>query len=272
MLKSKISSSLCKKRRITFLKKVGVISIFVLFLFSIFVLLLSTEKIRIKNISVVGNSSVSTEEIIKLVQKELDEKYLWIIFTNNIFLLQRSEISEKVLENFKKIKDITLDLDGFNNLKIIVSERVSESLWCLDNIKISEDCYFMDDFGFIFTKAPNFTNNLLIKYYGAIFDEDPIGKTYLPLDKFKEIQNFISEISKIGFKPESFQIINEKQYEVFLLGKAKIIFDDKESVLKNISKLNTLIENNYIEINDDFVSKINHIDLRYGDKVHYDFK
>ena len=272
MSKSKISSTLNKKRKIAFIKKVGVIFIFVLFFISLFVLFLTIDKIKIKNIVVVGNSSVLTEDIVTVIQKELDEKYLWIISTNNIFLLQRFEIPAEILENIKKINTVKISLQGLDTLKVVVSERVSESLWCLGTPEDSNVCYFMDSDGFVFNKAPELTNNVFIKYYGVILKDNPIGENYFSLDKFKDIINFISEIKKIGFKPESFSAISESQYEIVLLEKAKIIFDDKEDILKNISKLNTLIQNNYIKTSSDFLLKISHIDLRYGNKVHYDFK
>jgi cell division septal protein FtsQ len=272
MSKSKISLTLKKKRNITLIKKCGAIFIFILFFISLLILFLTIDKIKINNIVIVGNSSVSTEDVVNIIQKELDEKYLWIIPTDNIFLLQRFEIPIEILENIKKINTVKISLQGLNTLKVVVSERVSESLWCLGVPEDSNGCYFMDSDGFVFNKAPELTNNIFIKYYGVILKNNPIGENYFSFNKFKDIKCFISEIKKIGFKPESFSVINESQYEIVLSEKSKIIFDNKEDILKNISKLNTLIQNNYIKIDDEFLSKINHIDLRYGSKVHYDFK
>ncbi|MFA5934863.1 MAG: hypothetical protein WC827_03205 [Candidatus Paceibacterota bacterium] len=272
MAKSKISSSLCNKRRIALVKKIGVIFIFSLFFISLFVLFLTTDKIKIKNIVINGNSSVSTEEITKIVREVLDEKYLLIIPTDNFFLLQRFEIPEETLINFKKIKVVDVSLYGFDTLKISVIERVSESFWCFGSPEDSKDCYFMDSSGFIFAQAPSFTNNILIKYYGLISKADPVGENYFSSDKFEKIKYFISELKKMGFDPESFFAINEHQYEISLSGGAKIVFDDKEDLLENLLKLKTLIGNDYIKTDKDSISKINHIDLRYGNKVHYDFK
>ena len=272
MSKSKISSSLSKKRKITLIKKIGVIFIFVLFFVSLCVLFLTTDKLKIKNVVVNGNSSVSAEEIVNVTQNELNERYLWIIPTDNFLLLQRFEIREHILENFKKINDVKINVDGFNTLKIVVSERVSESFWCSGDLDNSENCYFMDNSGFIFAEAPDFTNNIFLKYYGFVSEKDPIGRSYFSSDKFVKIGNFISEIKKMGFDPESFLAIDEHQYEIVLSGGAKIMFDDKEDFSKTLLKMNTLIENNYIKTDKDFMLKINHIDFRYGNKVHYDFK
>ena len=272
MAKSKISLNLNKKRKIAFVKKIGVIFVLVLFLISLFILFLTTEKIKIKKIEISGNLTVSDAEIISVVKKELEEKYLWIIPTDNIFFLQRFEIQRDVFEGIKKIKNVKVVLDNFNILKIKVLERDSDSLWCLGSPDDPKDCYFMDGSGFIFSKAPDFTKNIFIKYYGFIFGDDPIGKNYFLEEKFREIKNFISEIKKIGFEPELFFAIDEHQYEIIVLGDVKIMFDDKEGFSKNILKLNTLIENDYIKTNLESISRIKHIDLRYGNKVHYDFK
>ncbi|MFA6797352.1 MAG: hypothetical protein WCR40_01445 [Candidatus Paceibacterota bacterium] len=272
MPKSKISSSLSKKRKTIFIKKIGVIFVFILLLISLFILFLTNDKIRIKNVSVVGNSSVSIEEISNIVEEKLNKRYLWIIPTDNIFLLQRFKISKEILKNIKKVKTVKINFENLNEIKITISERVSESIWCFKQLKEISDCYFMDDFGFIFAKAPYFTNNIFLKYYGLILDDDPIGRNYFDPDKFEEIKIFISEIRKMGFEPESFFAIDGHQYEVTLSGGAKIMFDDEEDFSKNLLKLSTLIENNYIKTEIEEITKINHIDLRYGNKVHFDFK
>ena len=272
MSKSKISSTLSKKRKLALVKKIGVIFIIVLFFISLFLLFLTTDKIRIKNIIVIGNSSVLTEEITKIVRSELDERYILIIPTDNIFLLQRFEIKENILEKLKKIKTVEVSMDGLDRLKISVSERVSESFWCSGEPENYKDCYFMDDSGFIFAEAPNFTNNIFIRYYGLFLEVYPVGKNYFTSDKFTKIGAFISEIKKMGFDPESFLAIDEHQYEIILSENVKMMFDDKEDFSKDILRLKTLIKDNYIKIDKDSISKINHIDLRYGNKVHYDFK
>ena len=272
MSKTKISSTLNRKRKIAFVKKIGAIIIFIIFFISLFILFLTLDKIKIKNVGVIGNSTVYTEEILNLVQKQLDEKYLWIIPTDNIFLLQRFEIKKEILENIKKIKSVEISMDGFNTLGITISERVSESFWCSGQPDDSKKCYFMDDSGLIFAEAPDFTNNIFMKYYGLILKDNPIGENYFSPDRFKKIKDFLFEIKKIGFNSEDYFAIDEHQYEIVLSGGAKIMLDDKEDFSKNILKLNTLIKNGYIKTDLESISKIKHIDLRYGNKVHYDFK
>ncbi len=273
MSRSKIGSTLNKKRKITLLKKVFFIFIVMLFLFSLFILSLTNKKIRIKeNIKIIGNSSVSSEDILKIVNRELDQKYLFLIPTDNFFFLRRNKIKESIYNDFKKIKKINIDLDGFTFLNLDIKERISDGLWCDGTPERYKNCYFMDDEGFVFAMAPNFTNNIFIKYYGFILKDNPIGENYFYPDRFEKIKIFMSEIKKLGFNPKFFVVIDEHQYEIILSEDVKIVFDDKEDLLKNILKLSVLLENNYIKTDIDFISKINHIDLRYGNKVHYDFK
>jgi hypothetical protein len=272
MSRSKIGSTLSKKRKITFLRKLSVLSICVLFLISIFILFLTNDKIRIKeNIVINGNTSISTEDILKIVNDELNKRYLFFIPTDNFFLLRRDSIKESIYSDFKKIKEIKINIDNFTYLILEIEERKTESLWC-DNLPDKyEKCYFMDEEGFIFAKAPDLTLNDFKKFFGLI-EDDVIGKQYFSKEEFFENKKMITEIEKIGFLPKYFVALSNKDFEVIFSGGAKICFDRTDSVDNNINKIKVLIQEGLIKIDKDFIDTLNHIDLRYGDKIHYDFK
>ncbi len=272
MSRSKIGSTLSKKRKITFLRKLSVLSILVLFLISIFILFLTNDKIRIKeNIIVNGNTSIATEDIVKIVNNELNKRYLFFIPTDNLFLLRRNSIKESIYNNFKKIKEIKIDLDNFTYLTLEIEERKTDSLWC-DNLPDKhEGCYFMDEEGFIFAKAPDLTLSDFKKFFGLI-DGDVVGKQYFSKEEFFENKKIISEIEKIGFLPKYFVASSNNDFEVVLSGGAKICFDKTDSVNNNIKKIKVLIQEGLIKTDKEFIDTLNHIDLRYGNKVHYDFK
>jgi cell division septal protein FtsQ len=272
MLRSKIGSTLNKKRKITLLRKLSMLFLLVLFLFSLFILFLTNDKVRIKeDIKINGNISVSKDDILKIVERELNKKYFFIIPTDNFFLLRRNSIKESIYNDFKKIKEVEINLDSFVNLTLNIEERVSDSLWCDNTPNEYESCYFMDEEGFIFAKAPDLTSNIFKKFFGLI-KNDPIGQRYLSKEDFIEKKKMISEIERIGFMPEYFVSLSLNDFEVVFSGDGKICFDNTDSVSKNVNKIEILIKEGLIKTEKDFLETINHIDLRYGSKVHYDFK
>ena len=71
--RSNIGTSLNRKRHTSLLKKIGAYFIFILFFISLGILGLTKEQVRIKSIVVSGNSSVSTDDILKIVYLEMNK-------------------------------------------------------------------------------------------------------------------------------------------------------------------------------------------------------
>lgn len=272
MLKSNISSSLGRKHRISFWKKAGFWSVFALFIFSLCIFGLTLEKMRITEINITGNRTISAEEVLNVVEGVLSKRYLFIIPTDNLFLIRRFEIRETILNIFKKVNSIKIIFHGLNNIEIVLSERIAENLWCDGKPNNSRGCFFMDKDGFVFAEAPNFSGNLFPKYFGNIVSENPIGESYFNLERFVEISIFFRNLEEMKIIPESFNAIDLHEYEVVLDNGGIINVNDRDSFDESLVRLKALIDDGLIKTDTAFLSKIKHIDLRYGNKVHYDFR
>lgn len=269
---SNISSSLGKKRRKVFYRRLLLCLIFVFILIIGSISCLYLDYFKIKDISVSGNSAVSQDEIVSLVKEGLNKKDIFVIPTDNFFLFRRFEIPEKILEGIKKINTVSIDFSGLNKIIIKVTERNSENLWCNGLSGDSMKCYFMDSQGLIYANAPDFNGNLFPKYSGLINESNPIGQSYFNPARFIEISKLFSSIKDINFSPVSFNAISKDEYEVDLALGGKIMLNDEESFQAALINLKTLIDDGYIKTDDETLGKLNHIDLRYGNKVHFDFK
>lgn len=272
--RSNIGATLSKKRKMSFFKKIGVYFVFVLFLFSFGVWALTTSRAQIKEVKISGNSSISSINILETASTEINKYYLFIIPTNNILLLRRNEIKNKILDDFKKIASVSIYLDGFDKIEIAVVERESNNLWCKNIAGSSKVCYFMDSGGFIFQEAPKFSENIFPEYFGLITEENPIGQFYFK-DNFsssggKNISNLFSTLKEMSFKPSFFNAINEHEYEICILGGGKILINDKRDFKSSLLNLQALIDNGYIKNDPEFLKKIKYIDLRFGNKVNFE--
>ncbi len=261
---SKINSSLNKRRRLSLLKKVGYVIIFVLFFLSLLILGLTNEKVQIKSVEVMGNISVPKEDILNIINNNLDKKYLYIIRTDNFFLLKRWSIKREILREMKKVRDVSISFHGLDAFEVSITERVGKSTWC--DSQTGSKCYFMDIDGFIFTEAPEFSNNPFQKYSGLITG-NPIGQSYFNSVRFGQISQFFSTLDNMKFEPKLFNALDEHKYEVRLFSGSKIIIDDKKTFEKDIIDLQAVIDNGYIKTDLEFLKKIQYIDLRFGNKV-----
>ncbi len=270
-LQSNIGASLNRKRKLSRIKKFGAYFVFILFFLSLANLGLTNQKVRINNIEISGNSTVLTDKIMEIVENSLNVKYLWIIPTDNIILLRRSEIKNHILNNFKKINSVDISIHGINKIEITVTEREVKYLWCKGTPISQKDCYFMDTEGFVFERAPVFSEDAFTEYFGLILDENPIGQTYL-INKFKDITGLFSAFEKMSFQPINFNTVNEHEYEIYIVGGGRILINDKKSFESSLTNLQALVDNKYIKNDVESLKKIKYIDLRFGNKVNFELK
>ena len=269
---SNISRSLVNKRRHLFYKKVFVWFIFILFFLSLGVLGLTRKEVRIQEINISGNSTVTKGEILDIVEEEIGERYLWIIPTDNILLFQRFGIPRIILNRIKKIESVSIRFTSLTSIDIEITERVPEYSWCKNMGRELPECYLMDKNGFVFSELPPTDSRSFVKYFGLITENNPIGINYFNDLRFAEINKFFQELKNINLNPYSFNAISIDEYEVDLVDGGKILLNNKEDLGKTLINLKSLIDNGYIKIGTANLKKINHIDLRYGDKVHFDFR
>lgn len=266
--RSNISTVLRKKRHLSLRKKIFAYCVFVLFFISLGVLGLTTKEVRIKEVKVLGNSSVPTEEITKIADDEMKTSYLWIIPTDNQFLLRGNEIKNKILENIKEIASVKILMSGIDKIEIKVVERESKNLWCKGTPINIGNCYFMDSSGFVFESAPTFSSDSFPEYFGLIVDANPIGQYYFK-DNFNNISNLYSTLGRISFQPKYFNALDEHEYEIYILGGGKILMNDDKSFESELTNLQALVNNGYIKSDTASLSKIKYIDLRFGNKVNF---
>ena len=276
-------SKLRRRRRKIFAVKA--VLVFLLLIF--FVLFLSwlskISSFQIENIEVSGNSTVSKDEIINLIKMETAAKYFFLFSKNSVFLYPKKSIEIKLADDFKKIKNITIKSKGFKTLIATIVERKPNSLWCFSeskdgNIRNNANlgmCYFLDEEGVIFSEAPDFSGNAFLRYYGLLDEtEQPIGKIYLPIGKFKEMSRFVSSLETLGLNTVEFRAESENDYEVKLKNGIKIIFDAKQPFDKTLENIESILSE--VDLKGEYSAnnppKINYVDLRFGNKVYLKIK
>lgn len=269
-------SKLKRRRRKIFAVKAG----FVFLLLIGFVFLLSwfskTPSLQIGNIEVLGNSTVSADEIIGLIKRETAAKYFLLFSKNSIFLYPKKTIKEKILTDFKKVEKVEINSRGLKTIEARLVERKPDFIWCSGGGEDkaisggdSGNCYFMDREGMIFSSAPDFSGNTYIRYYGLIGDTNPIGKIYAPSAKLKEIADFVDSLKDSGIFAAEFHAETANDYKIYLENGIKIIFDDRQPLDKTLGNINSILVEidlkNYHSANNP--PKYDTADLRFGNKV-----
>lgn len=236
--------------------------------------------IQIENIEVLGNSTVSKDEIIDAVRNETSAKYFMLFSKNSVFLYPRKSIKKTLADDFKKIETVSIKSKGLKTFIVSMVERKPNSLWCFGdsseegNIPKNENsgkCYFLDKEGIVFSEAPDFSGNSFLRYYGLLDDvEQPIGGNYMTSEKFKKVSRFIGSLEILGIKVAIFKAESENDYEIVLKNGIKIILDDKQLFDKTLENIQSIL--NEVDLKRDYSpsnsSEINYVDLRFGNKVY----
>jgi hypothetical protein len=284
VLNSPRLSELKKRRRYAFLTK-----------FLIFILLFGTfiglgtyfsrlDDLNIDQIEISGIKTVEKNQVEQSVQAEISENYLWLFPKTNVLIYPKKDIRIALQNDFSRLTDIDLSLKDKKTLLVSVSEREPAYLWCGMTLpdeasELEENkCYFMDREGYIFDEAPYFSGEVYFKLYGPIENENaPVGSYFSP-KYFTQLISFKDTVMDMGIEPVMLNLLAGGDVEMFLAKKGandrgpKIIFQpnaDLENVAENLQAalstepLLSGMKNKY--------SKLEYIDLRFGNKVYFKF-
>lgn len=262
----------------SFLNKYIFVLFVILILIIIFLSLISKySKINISNVEVTLDSVLPKDKIEKEIEKTLSGNYFFIFSKKNIFIFPKDKIISDLKNSFPRILDVDIYSSNLDSIQVDISAKKPNSLWC-DSVPVNSssgvsNCYFLDENGFVFSKAPDFSGSAYFKYYGILPYEAPIGKYFLDdREKFKELNILFDTAKKLSISPLYIEAKSQVSFEMFLSGGARILFDSKESIKITAERLSVLINTDDILKKEGGILKVDYIDMRFGDKIFYKLK
>lgn len=228
------------------------------------------SKIVIADVVAEGNSLVHTDDIVRVAREELDGKYFFLFHRDNIFLYPKNRISSRLGEEFKRIADVDIRRNSLTGIRIVITEHKPAYLWCGDDMPekeftLLETCYFADEKGYVFSKAPDFSGNVFFELFGPLSGEgiDPIGRRFLDSLAFTKLILFKDAVAGYGGEAVKFAVTKDGDHIFILNNGSKIIFgadQDFDTLTGNLDAVSATLPQN---------APIEYIDLRYGNKVFF---
>lgn len=268
-----------KRKRILYRRIILFICFFVTLVFGLSYFS-AHPRVTISNIKIDGNRVVNTSKIESVVKSSIEGRYLYLFKKSNVFIYPKNKIIKDLKNEFARIKDVEISTNQFTNLSIKVSERVGLYLWCGEQIneedKLNEECYFINDEGYIFDKAPFFSGNIYFKFYSPLNNKEiePLGNSSLDPETIKDIFAFSDALEEMSFKVATIDMYDENEYKLYLKRSStklpQIIFkkeDNLEEILNNFSS--SMKQEKFVEEVRGRYSSLEYIDLRYKNKVLY---
>ncbi len=260
------------KRKKTIAKSILVILLFIL-LFSGFVWETHNKYIRISKIEVEGNTVVLDKDIKNSVVSILKGEYIWIFPRNNIFIYPKQQIKKYILNTYSRIYSVNVKMLGMSTINIIIKERGPFALWCdnsfYDKNNKTDKCYFLDNSGYIFGKAPDISKNVYFEFYSNI-KGNVVGTQFLPRNEFERVIKLKDSLNNADIKVDKFSISKNGDY-IFQMGnpmKTILFFNKSKNLEKVFYNLKSAINVKTLDLKGENIFKdLKYIDLRFKNKV-----
>lgn len=259
-----------KKKRKKFLKFSLLLLLLSSFICSL-VYLSRQEKFFVSEVVVSGEDIVDRNQMIEKVSSILDGYYLWFIPKANIVILPRREIKLTLLEAFKRLRNVELNLNE-HVLVISLEERVPTALYCSDVLEtVASDCYFLDEEAFIFAKAPAFSGPSYFIYGSVENIIDPIGKNLMSIEGLATLSRFLERLENLDIKGRLLEMGGD-DYTLLTDKGVRIMWKKEHNLEKTYSNLSAFLSEESIREQKNFLERAAYLDLRVEDKVFYRFE
>lgn len=228
-----------------------------------------------KTVVISGNTVTDGALIEDVARGELLGKYLWLFPKENSFLFPAKTVEQSLLSEFSRVKSVSVSREGFETMRIAVVERKPQALWCEGfepflSGENSTDCYFVDESGFIFSRAPQFSRNVFVRYFGGTEATSTLASTIIP-DRFAEYDFFVESLRAEKLPITDLVLLRNGDIGLYLESGVKILFDTRQNLGTVLSNIELLMEREELSL----ISKtprFEYVDLRYGNKVFYKSK
>ena len=243
------------------------------------------RRVVISNVVVSGNRIIDGAKLESNIKDKLSGRYIGLFSHSNFLIYPRNKIYKNLMIEFPRIEKLSVNREGLNTLKIEITERSGAYLYCGVSLPenredIGDNCYFVNNDGYIFDKAPYFSGDVYFKYYMKINGDikSPLGSQMIPQNRFRELIRFIDGITSLGFKP-AYLVIDENNIDYLYL-KSVGVNPNPVIKFKEDNDLSAILVNFITAMNEkEFANEINskydtlsYIDLRFKNKVLYKFE
>jgi hypothetical protein len=229
---------------------------------------------QINDIQVSGNRTILSKDIESVIFREIAGGYASIIPRSSFFLTRGEAVGRVLKKNFPRISEVNIVRNFPNQIRVAIYERSAWAILCNDGLTPEENsdiqCVYIDSEGLALDEAPNSFGSLVVKI-----------KTDFALLKVGE---YVLEparairIYSLGEKIEALLSAEIIAYEIFSVlpremrmrtseGFSLIVLleDDPPEIIR---VLKSVLEEEIKERR----SRLDYIDLRFGNKVFFKFR
>lgn len=144
------------------------------------------------------------------------------------------------------------------------------------DLSSKEECYFIDNSGFIFAEAPHFTERVYFRYYtnkplsAGNVSSSFVGKNALDKEDFERVERFLDTLSNLQMEPVEFSHIGGSDYGVVLNSDVMLKITLDKDLVEMINHLRSALQSQVFDGEKTF-ENLKYLDLRFDNKIFYKF-
>lgn len=279
------SSPMKHVRRKRFLSRLIIVFVVLGILFAGFGILSGIPRLIINEVEVRGTESLQPIEINEAVLQSISGRQWFFYARANIMLFSKKSITDTITKDFPRVYRVSgIERDG-QKLIVSIEERHAAYTWCgqeAPNYTARFErnaCYFLDQEGFAFAPAPQFTEGVYLSIYGGMPQEsDIIGETINLRNNIADVYQILEILEDNGLRVHSLVLAPDGQH-AFLLDiststgeYAKILWNEDVPLTETLEKLSAALSEENFQI--DFFAHgdaLLYVDTRFNNRVFYKF-
>ena len=250
---------------------------------------------QINQMAINGNKNISEKNIGQTIDEYLNRRFLFFWRPRNMILAESKEISRKILDKYILIGEASVAKKYFHKIEIAIKEREIFAIWCkavvrkqneaitndasgdsltikdieiADEFIVTDECYYIDDTGVIFSEAPQSFGSLILRI-DEVYDKDmKIGDKILNNEITASIISAQKSFNMENIKIIKFFIKNPimPDLEILTSENWKIYLDRDKNIENQMEVLEKVLEE---KITVSERKNLEYIDLRIPDRVYY---
>lgn len=233
------------------------------------------QVVRLTHYRIQTDGSLAEEEVSSVLRQEMNGDFLGIIPNDFTLLLSTQRLARTLEKKLPLIKTVEISRTDLHTLHVVITERTPRALWCGDivppmvsetkNERNSDElrgtCYFMDDTGYLYARAP-VRDTSFPHFYGSLARAEPIGQHFFTQDEFTRLVELYTTLDTEEHPVQALLVVDERDIELYLTTGVRVLAKRDDLDLNN--HLSAVLDSSSISGE----RPIRYIDMRFSGKAY----
>lgn len=232
-------------------------------------------RFSVEGIAITGAQRLSAEYVRSYVEARIYDGRGGYLSPHNIFMYPRQQIEASMIADFPRVKDVRITRASLfaQQIDVAIAERVPFARWCSSGVDASStDCYVMDENGFIFSNDQADLAVIATSTFafsgGIKSGVGPVGQTFAP-GHVSGLVTLFKNLTHDGVTPIGALVQNDQDFLVPLAEGFTIKASFGLDAVTLGNDLSLVLGSEALQGK---MSKLDYIDLRFGNRVYYRLK